>query len=134
MTEFLEDRTVNIILLAKRFGEPENVKKAIAQYMSEECLCPIDTYTDNIILGIVRNATYDFLHHASRRQDTVAFVRALTDCRYEKMVDNMIVALAMIQVCDKDGWEYKTLNGWHETDFTKKLDSDEWKLKENIYD
>lgn len=129
MTEFLEDRTVNIILLAKRFGEPKNVKKAIAQYMSEECLCPIERYTDNIIFGIVRNATYDFLHHASRRRDAVAFVRELTDCRYEKMVDNMIVALAMIQVYDKDGWEYKTMNGWHETDFTKKLDSDEWNLK-----
>ena len=129
MNELIEDRTANIILLTKRFGEPDNVKKAIAQYMSEECICPIETYTESILFGIIRNAAYDFLHHVSRRSDAVRFVRELTECRYEKMIDRLIVALAMIQVCEKDSWEYKNINGWHETEFTKKLDAELWTLK-----
>lgn len=126
--ELLEDRTVNIILLAKRFGVPENVKRAIAKYMSEECWCPVERYTDEVLYSIVKNAAFDFLHHASRRSDAVAFFRQYLDALYEKSVDRMIIALSMIQVCEKDGWEYKTINGWHETEFTKKLDAEEWKL------
>ena len=56
MSKLLEDRTCNIILLCKRFREPNNVKKALAQYMSEECQCEIETYTQPILYSILRTA------------------------------------------------------------------------------
>ena len=126
----MEDRTINIILITKRFGKPDNVKKAIAKYMSEECDCPIETYTDDVLISILRNAMFDFLHNASRRQDIIAFIREIVDghCGYDKMIDRIIIAMAMIQVCEKQGWDYAELHGWHETEFTKKLDNEEWKL------
>ena len=125
----MEDRTINIILLTKRFGEPDNVKRAIAQYMSEECDCPITVYTNGIIATILRNAMLDFLNSASRKQDIIAFSRELvTDHGYDDIASRIIIAMAMIQVCEKQGWDYVKLHGWHETEFTKKLDNEEWKL------
>ena len=129
MKDLLEDRTCNIILLCKRFGEPDNVKKAIAQYMSEECWCEIETYTEPVLYSILRTAMFDFLHHASRKKDTCGFVRELTEGRFPKLIDNMIIAFGMMQVKEKQDWEYVDINGWHETEFTKKLDAEEWKLK-----
>jgi len=126
----MEDRTINIILITKRFGEPNNVKKAIAKYMSEECNCPIEIYTDDILISILRNAMYDFLHNASRKQDIIAFIRWIIDecCSYDKMIDRIIIAMSMIQVCEKQDWSYVELHGWHETAFTRKLDNEEWGL------
>lgn len=126
----MEDRTINIILITKRFGEPSNIKKAIAKYMSEECDCPIEIYTDDVLISILRNAMFDFLHNASRKQDIIAFIREIVDGHqgYDKMIDRIIIAMAMIQVLEKDEWEYKHLHGWHETEFTKRLDNEEWHL------
>lgn len=125
----MEDRTINIILITKRFGPPNIVKKAIAKYMSEECNCPIETYTDSILMSIIKEAMFDFLHNASRKSDIIAFIREIVEePRYDSMLDKIIVAFAMMQVCEKDGWEYKNLHGWHETEFTKRLDNDEWNI------
>ena len=126
----MEDRTINIILITKRFGKPNNVKKAIAKYMSEECNCPIEVYTDSILMSVLKEAMYDFLHNASRKQDMIAFIRWIIDeCRdYYKMIDRIIIAMSMIQVCEKQDWDYVELHGWHETEFTRKLDNEEWSL------
>lgn len=126
--ELLQDRSANIILITKRFGKPDNVKKAIAKYMSEECRCPVELYTDDVLYRIVKETVYDFIHHATRRSDVSSFFTYFLDSMYDKILDRMIIGLAMIQVCMKDGWEYKDINGWHETEFTRKLDSGEWKL------
>ena len=126
----MEDRTINIILITKRFGPPNIVKKAIAKYMSEECNCPIETYTDSILMSIIKEAMFDFLHNASRKSDMIAFTREIVEGHwgYNNMLDRIIIALGMIQVREKDGWEYKDLHGWHETEFTKRLDNDEWNI------
>lgn len=125
----MNDRTINIILITKRFGEPNNVKKAIAKYMSEECNCPIETYTESILMSIIKEAVFDFLRNASRKSDMIAFTREIVEeYRYNSMLDKIIIAFSMIQVCEKDGWEYKNLHGWHETEFTKRLDNEEWSL------
>jgi len=126
----MEDRTINIILITKRFGYIENVKQAIAKYMSEECNCPVETYTDNVLIGILKEAMLDFLHSASRKQDVIAFTRRIVEGGFDcgKMIDRLIFAMSMIQVCEKKDWEYVNLHGWHDTEFTKKLDNEEWKL------
>lgn len=125
----MEDRTINIILITKHFGKLDTIKRAIAKYMSEECNCPIEIYTDNILMSIVKEAMFDFLHNASRKSDMIAFIREIVEAyRYDSMLDKIIIAFSMIQVCEKDGWEYKNLHGWHETEFTKRLDNEEWSI------
>ena len=125
----MEDRTINIILITKRFGPPAIVKRAIAKYMSEECNCPVEIYTDSILMSIMKEAMFDFLHNASRKSDIIAFIREIVEeHRYDSMLDKIIIAFGMMQICEKDGWEYKDLHGWHETEFTKRLDNEEWSL------
>ncbi len=54
----MEDRTVNIIMLTKRCCGLEQTKKAIARYMSEECNCPVSTYTESILYIICKTAYF----------------------------------------------------------------------------
>lgn len=129
--DLMQDRTVNIILISKRFGSFDHVKKAIAQYMSEECCCPVEVYTDRILFSIVENAMFDFLHHASRKCDCIAFIREIVESDYEKMLDRLLWAMCAMQVAENVNGEYKYINGWHDTDFTKKLDADKWTMKWN---
>jgi len=120
----MEDRTINIIFITKRFCGPERAKKAIAKYMSEECMSPFETYTESILMIILRNAMFDFLNHVSRKQDYIAFIREIVESRHEKMIDKLIVALSFIQV--RFAGEY--LHGWHETEFTRKVENKEWSV------
>ena len=126
----LDDRTVDIIMITKRFANPSAIKPAIAQYMSETCGCPVEEYTDGLLYRIVSEAVYDFLRCCSERQDAIAFWRTFIESRYEKDIDRMICALSMVQVCRRFDWDYKTINGWHETEFSEKLDKGEWKPDE----
>ena len=48
----MEDRTINIILITKRFGKPDNVKKAIAKGFE-----PINSKIDKVD----KNATMNYL-------------------------------------------------------------------------
>ena len=125
----MEDRTINIILLSKRSGTLKNVKKAIAQYMSEECCCPIEVYTDKILFTIVEDAVFDFLYHVSRKRDYISFFRKIIEADCDTMLDRMLLAMGMIQVAEEVNGEFRYINGWHDTDFTKKLDTNKWTIK-----
>lgn len=126
----LQDRTVNLLLLTKRFGRPDRVKKAIAKYMSEECDCNINRYTDGIIFSILKEAMFDFMQHA-RHRDMIAFIREFIESRYDKDVERLIIAMSMTQVKAKINGEYHEINGWHETEFTQKIDAQQWGLEED---
>lgn len=127
----LEDRTVNIVLLTKRFGM-NDVKKAIAQYMSEECGCPIEVYSDSILYDIVKTAMYDILRCSSNVSYTIAFIREMIETRQSTMLDRFLYSMAMMQVAiRKNDGELVCINGWHDTEFSKKLDADAWTMKWN---
>ena len=121
----MEDRTVNIILITKRFGGMENIKHHIAKYMSEECDCPIETYTDSLIYGIIKVAFFDYLRNASHTR-AISCIREFIDTRMDKDVDRMIMALGMVQVAETIDGLYQYIDGWHDTTFTKMVDNGEW--------
>lgn len=123
----LDDRTVDIIMITKRFGSPETIKPVIAQYMSETCGCPYNYPPDSLLYRIVNEAVFDFFRCCSERQDAIAFWRTFIESRYEEDIDRMICALSMVQVCRRFDWDYKIINGWHETEFSEKIDKGEWK-------
>ena len=121
----MEDRTVNIILITKRFGGVENIKQHIAKYMSEECDCPIETYTESLLNGIVRVAFFDYLINASHSR-AISCMREFLDTHMDKDIDRMIMALCMVQVAETVNYSYQYIDGWHDTTFTKMVDNGEW--------
>jgi hypothetical protein len=97
--------------------------------MSEECRCPIEVYTDKILFTIVEGAVFDFLHHVSRKCDYISFFREIIEADCDTMLDRMLLAMGMIQVAEEVNGEFRYINGWHDTDFTKKLDANKWVIK-----
>lgn len=121
----LQDRTVNIMMIAKRFPI-DKAASEIAKYMAEECGSPADKYTDSIIFSIVKNAFFDWLWCCDKNR-TMALIRTYFDCIDEpSQLNRMLIALALSQVAeiDNDG-NCHEICGFHETDFTKKLKATE---------
>jgi hypothetical protein len=119
--DLLNDRTCNIIFLCKKFNYVDEVKTAIAEYMSEECCCDIAEYTEDAIFNILCTAIFDFLHHANKHS-IISFTYDFINAHYIKLIDCMIVALRMTQVREQLGYEYVDINGWHKTDFIQRFD------------
>lgn len=125
----MSDRSVNIILITKYFNRFEGIKKAIAQYMHEECLSPIQIYSDEILFNIVKDVMFDFFHHTTDKCYIISFVRYIIDCDYESMLDKILAALSLIRVANVTDGKVEYINGWHKTDFTQKLEANEWTMK-----
>ena len=62
----MEDRTINIIYIAKQFGNVIRAKWFIAKYLADECRMPIVLYTNDILFRIVKEAFLDYLRHAEQ--------------------------------------------------------------------
>ena len=122
----MEDRTVNIILITKRFGGVQNMKEHIAKYMSEECVCDIKVYTEPVLFSIVKCAFFDYLCSASPRRAVICMREFFDAHHYEKDLDRMLMALGMVQVAERVGGYLQYIDGWHDTELTKKIDSGSW--------
>ena len=130
----MEDRTINIIMITKRFGDVVSVREHIAKYMSEECKYPIDGYTEGILYGIVYNAFFDYLYSSSKERAVTCMRAFIDEYRSKSDMDRMISALSKIQVAEKmkdcyrigNGDIYHYLDGWHDTKLTAKIEAGEW--------
>lgn len=64
----MEQRTLNIINICKgntkynNYSHIENIK----EYMSDECGCTVDDYTENDIFDIIKTAFYDYINHCDK--------------------------------------------------------------------
>jgi hypothetical protein len=119
MSEVMEDRTINIIFIAKRHGKLDNVKVHIKQYLSDECACPIELYTDPVLLDMVKTAFLDYLRHASINR-AVSCVRDYLYVRYDTEIDRLLVALTnvRVQAPDENG-KYHFIDTFRNTEFAK---------------
>lgn len=59
----MTDRTLKIINLCKGWGKyiKNTPIETIVEYMSEECLCPKEAYTYQIIEDVMLEALYDYI-------------------------------------------------------------------------
>ena len=135
----MEDRTVNIIMIAKRCHSTEKMKKAIALYMSEECNCPVSAYTEGKLYGIVKTAFLDYLRCAEHKR-AVATVREMLETNFAtKDIDRMMLSLGLTRVAESgklytknDGnWDsgveiLRYIDGFHLTEFTYMLDDQDY--------
>ena len=123
MYEPLQDRTVNIMMIAKRFPI-SRMKSEIARYMSEECGTPTECYTDGILCTIVRHAFFDWLQ-CSDKSRTMAAIRCYFECVDEghPTMECMLIALGLSQVAEiKEDGQHYYICGFHDTEFSRKLD------------
>ena len=147
----MEDRTVNIIMLTKRCCGLEQTKKAIALYMSEECNCPVSTYTESVLYSIVKTAFFDYMWCAGHER-YIATLREMIETNFaDKMIDRMLLALGMTRVADtgklymkhNGDWDngvevLKYIDGFHSTPFSNQLDDQDYlhdflKRTEEVY-
>ena len=118
--EWLYDRTVNIIVLAKRFSG-KDLRKAIVKYLGEEGECSPCTYDEYAIFSIVRDAFMNYLLVADRSRACDAVRRFLDETSVDDTF-RILKTMREIQIADISddrGLEY--IDGWHSTDFTRKI-------------
>ena len=112
----MEKRTEEIIAVCKgrhNFGDGMTFAQSVAAYMSDRCACPIDVYTENVLLGILFEAVYDYIDGADKPS---FFLRQIEDSyRLHKlhgggMIEAICGAFSVTQV--RDGEVYQ--NGFTE--------------------
>ena len=117
----MDKRTFNIIMVCKghhNFGKDLTLKQAVARYMSETCICPIEAYTDNVLRGIVWEAFTDFMSTCTSPCGILYDIKdALYGCDWapRECVDDItaiLIAFMLCEVFDDNGY----ING-----FTKEM-------------
>lgn len=57
----MNQRTANIIMCCKDYGEGKDYAERIANYMAKECACPVETYTTAAIYSLLKEAARDVI-------------------------------------------------------------------------
>ena len=96
--------TANIIWICTGHHSYGNItlKQAVAQYRSEECGCPVEIYTDRILLSIVWEAFMDFMSTCTNpRYFMYSIKEAKYWCDYSPRdgVDDTQAILIAFQLC-----------------------------------
>ena len=125
----MEDRTVNIIYIAKRCGNINRAKRFIAKYLADECRMPAVVYTNTVLFTIVKEAFLDYLRHAEQNR-AASCVRTYFDAMSSMdELDRMLIALSLVRVAESnsygDRWYIDT---WRDTEYMDAID--EWVLDE----
>ena len=122
----MEQRTQNIINVIKNpplMGyEAGDMTSAVIRYMSEECACPIEYYTDDIVIGILKEAFADFISCCDNPE---YYVKQLMNyivpenflLKPKSLKDSILLTLLLVQVRNNG----KYINGFD--DKINQLDS-----------
>ncbi len=111
----MTERTFNIIRACKGTLYPEIESKIdrVRTYMSEECGCPIEEYTDVEMENIVVEAMYDYIDTCDKPS---IFLRQIRDCinKDSTLTERICNAFGVTRVRNAEG---KYVNGF--ADFFK---------------
>lgn len=107
--------TCNIIRACKGCLYPEIESKIdrVRTYMSEECGCPLEAYTDEEIENIVVDAMYDYIDTCDRPS---TFLQQIRECVVEDLTltERICIAFSLARVKNSEG---KYINGFAEAFF-----------------
>ena len=111
----MTERTFNIIRACKGTLYPEIKSKIdrVKTYMSVECDCPIEAYTDGVMEDIIVEAMYDYIDTCDKPS---IFLREIRDYIDKKatLTQRICDAFSVTRVRNSDG---KYINGF--ADFFK---------------
>ena len=122
----MEDRTVNIIMISKRYYWTEEFD-GIADYMSRECCVKKNIYTPEMIEEIIKHAFLDYIRcaHASR---VITLMNNFFDPLFKDKGDGhrMMRAFGLAQVAEHNDatgtWHY--IDGFHHTEYMDILETE----------
>ena len=111
----MTERTVKIILACKGaiYSDNENMIDRIRSYMSDECSCTKEDYTEEVMTRIVLEAMYDYIDTCNKPS---SFLRSMYDLHVNQdasLLERICTSFVVIQV-HGDG---KYMNGFKEEDF-----------------
>lgn len=111
----MTQRTCNIIMACKGNIHPEIDGKIerVKEYMSDECCCGKECYTDELMESIIVNAAYDYIDTCDKSS---SFLRLIRNCINKdlSLMEKICIAFSLTQVKRNDG-EY--INGFKEEFF-----------------
>lgn len=104
----MEQRTCNVIMCCKGHCVPAGSdvplppEEAVAAYMSVECACPVEIYTEGVLLSILKEALFDYLDGADKPSaDLREFFRELL-VRKPSLSQRIISTFALVRVRDPE--------------------------------
>ena len=110
----MTQRTCNIIRACKGslYPEIESRIERVKTYMSEECLCKKEWYTDEEMENIMVDAVYDYIDTCDRPS---TFLRLMNDCIAKDVciTQRICIAFTLVKVKNDD----KYINGFKEEFF-----------------
>lgn len=100
----MTQRTCNIIRACKGSLYPEIESKIdrVRTYMSEECDCPLEAYTDTEMENIIVEAMYDYIDTCDRPS---SFLRQMRDCIIKDLTltERICTAFSLVRVRGEHG-------------------------------
>ena len=100
----MTQRTCNIIRACKGslYPEIENKIDRVRTYMSKECDCPIEAYTDEEAENIIVEAMYDYIDTCDRPS---SFLRQMRDCIIKDLTltERICTTFSLVRVRDEHG-------------------------------
>ena len=110
----MTQRTCNIIRACKGslYPEIESRIERVKAYMSKECLCEKEWYTDEEMENIMVDAVYDYIDTCDRPS---TFLRLMRDCiaKDVNLTQRICIAFTLVKVKNDD----KYINGFKEEFF-----------------
>ena len=106
----MTQRTCNIIRICKHTGKDK--LSQIAQYMSDECCCPIEVYTNGVINRIMLHAMCDYIDGCQTPSTFLLAMKEISD-RHSEIPNAQLIAdtFSLVQVKDSNG---NCVNGFTE--------------------
>ena len=110
----MEQRTCNIIRACKGslYTEIDDRIKRVKTYLSKECGCPEEHYTEEIMESIMVDAMYDYIDTCNKPS---TFLRMIRNCIEKELslTEKICIAFTLVQVKNDD----KYINGFKEEFF-----------------
>ena len=118
----MEQRTCNIIMCCKKnteidpgknppFMDRSTMYRNVAAYMSRECACAMDDYTEELMGSILKEALFDYLDTADRPGSDLRNLFNQYNFTEPTMSDRIINMFQLVRVKE----EGKPVNGFTDT-------------------
>ena len=106
-------RTCNIIKACKDWFNTgiENVLDRVKQYMSKECICPIEHYTDGIMDNIMFEAMCDYIDSCDRPSFFLREMDRIYNKENMSRAEQIALTFQLVEVMD-DKKGKKFINGF----------------------
>lgn len=106
----MTERTYNIIMACKRHDKSASIVDAAKEYMSHECNCPIEHYSERHMCSIMFEAMCDYLDTCDKPSTFIRLLDQVYDKAYISFGEQIAIAFQLVRVRKDDHY----VNGFGE--------------------